>query len=274
VSYAQTPLPLSRPLFPTYTNFPSVFPPTTIKPVQVAKRTTSSTPATSDTFFIPAPPNAIALVGCSISPQTTVPTNYAEFSGQILNSPNDSNPSQIWDYCFSRGTKSAWGLVPFDPSVQLIQVSVIAFDASISYTAVASFLIAPAAVSLTGVSFQPIGGNEVVVSTTQTSASNSAQTVELEPMGNVDFIELLSAWFYTSAGTATGTLVFTDDTGTATIDSTAAVGTYAFNLGAKGSRAVFPNQAQTANEISITIGTAGVGNTSTLLLTYRAGVVR
>jgi hypothetical protein len=119
--------------------------------------------------------------------------------------------------------------------------------------------------------------NDAICVVDATSGSNAAQTVDIQAAGNVDALELLSAWFNTSAGTATGEIDLFDGTVVQNIDTTVAVANYIFNTTLKPGKAMIISDAVAGgvnNRFRAVIGTAGVGNTSTVHIVYRALIQR
>lgn len=236
-------------------------------------RTTGSANVT-DQFQIPIPSNAIAFVGATINPVSAGVTNYGTFQVQLVDR-DLANASNVVSFCFSRGTKSSFGCQVVDPAVQLLNVGVTAVDATVTYTAVFYFLLTDIqGATVDNIPFTTIGGNEVVVTVTFTSAATTAQTVDFTAIGSADVLEILSAFFYAPSGTATGNAGLYDGTTRVDYDSTAAVASYFFNTGAKGSRILFASQAQAVVlKARFVIGAASAG-TTTLVVTYRATMER
>jgi hypothetical protein len=226
-------------------------------------------------FPVPIPKGAVALVGWTVNATAAGVINYWATHINIQDL-SGANATTAGGFAGARGTKSAWGSVPIEPTTQQIQADVLAIEA-ITYTAVAYFLIAPGGTVITSVPLTPTGSGDVVVAVTTTSATNTAQALVIPGVAQQDMAcELLAAWFYNSgAGTATGTLQFTDGTTPVTIDTTAAVASYVFNLSAKGSR---QTAVQTGfgfiPQIRFAIGAGGVGITTTLIFVYRIYPIR
>jgi hypothetical protein len=110
-------------------------------------------------------------------------------------------------------------------------------------------------------------GFGTIVSFRNTSAANAAQTISLASLANgIDGVRIHAAEFETSGGTATGEFRFA--TGQI-ISSTAAVATFAFNVGAKGEQPTIGYAiASSTAAFEVAIGAAGIGFTSTVLVTY------
>lgn len=176
-----------------------------------------------------------------------------------------------------RGTKSSWGTVGIDAANQTIVASVTAIDASFQYTPIAEFLIAPSAYAFSTVPFQAEGGNDVIVVNTNVSAATTAQTVDFPNAAQNGYgIEAIASWFYTASSTATGNIGWWDGTTRVDFDTTTAIVSYVFNMGAKGSRTLLwqdGGAAATKVNVRVVIGAPGSG-ASTLFTVYRAFPLR
>lgn len=229
--------------------------------------------AGSQTVQVSVPPDAIALSGLSWNGIGTFTRHIAV---EIRTLPEEGH--KITGFLAFRGRKSALGTFPMRRETALqVSVTVATADAALTYDVVAVFLVpdkGDQAVFLPAVPFQVEGGPDCIVAITATSGANAAQTVDVAALGNMDAIQPVAAHFYTSAGTSTGETDHFDATTAVTIDSTAAVAEYTFNLGAKGSQLLIADPVSQNNQWRTVIGTAGAGNTSTLVLIYRAVLLR
>ena len=172
------------------------------------------------------------------------------------------NRQRLLGFLAFRGLKTAVGFYPATTRNSLLCGIVVATaDAALTYTLFAHFLVpdqGDAKTPLIATPFTCAGGNDQIVSLTATSDANAAQTVDVAVLGNVDGIQPLAAWFYNSgAGTATGETDAFDGTTAVTIDSTAAVAEYTFNLGAKGSQLIIADPAAGNNLWRCVIGAGG-----------------
>lgn len=213
---------------------------------------------------IPVPPEALALVAVTWN-GTGAFTRHTDISVE-------SDFARVLRFFAFRGRKSSHGVFPVVQTTRLlIGITVATADAALAYDLIASFLmpdLGDSDVPLPAIPFKALGGDDVTVDTDNASAANTAQTVDIDPLNEAG-LEVLSAWFYASAGTATGEMDFFDGTTAVTIDSTAAVAEYTFNMQAKGNPFIV-RAVDAGNVARFVIGAAGAGNTTTLKVVYRA----
>lgn len=241
----------------------------------VKARTTSGTPGTADTFDVPIPPNAVALVGAGIGNVVSTITQYGLFVCSVTDTLQTSaTQGDVVSFTFAAGNKLAVGCFPVDPKLMRLQVTVtFVADASVAYRPLFYFLIGPAGTVVTPGPLIPNGGYDSICMLPSTSAVTTAQTVTVTPIGTRDYIEVLAVWFYTSS-TATGNIGYWDGVTRVDFDSTAAVATYVFNMGKTGSRTAFTSGAVNAtSSIRVVIGAPGA-STTTVNILYRASVMR
>lgn len=195
-----------------------------------------------------APPNAIGITGIIYS-APTVPIYPVQVSCGLIS--DDVSPSHDFiRYMASYGTKTSRGYQPLtqvgEQRDQIIAtVTFISAQAgspaeSGKTSVWVEFLIRepndPVGLQLPPTPFKcESGDNSETMVITQTSAATTAQQIDLLPTQGIEYT-VVGGWMLTNTpSTATATLSWFDGTTAVTIDTTAAVASYAFNIGAKGS---------------------------------------
>lgn len=234
---------------------------------------TGSTAGTTDSFTVPIYPNAVALIGVSVIPSSATFVNYGVYTVQVQGL-DGSSATNVINFIQGPATKSSWGTVNVDGATQQIAASLTSYDASQVYTPVFFWLVLGpkevGPVTVPNVPFQTYGAQEFINAATFTSAVTTAQTVDFAAITTSEYIEILDALFYTSS-TATGNAGIFDGTTRVDYDTTTAVATYFFNLGAKGSRSIFAQNKKINTKARFVIGAPG-SSTTTLIVTYRVGL--
>lgn len=235
---------------------------------------TTGAAGTADIFPVNIPSGAVALIGWSINPTIAGIANAWMTQVQV-NDLSGTNVSAITSFAGILGTKSAWGCVPIDPTTQQVLASMFSPDANISYTPIATWLMAPPGTVVGAQQLKSVS-DDVTVTIQKVSTANAAQTVDIQNQAQSEFgVELLNAWFYNSgAGTATGNAGFWDGTTRVDFDTTVAVASYVFNVGAKGARTLSLASPLFSTNFRFVIGAGGVGVTTTLYVTYRIYPIR
>lgn len=226
-----------------------------------------------------APENAIALVGVSIAPTSIIRHIFARVHYQSASSPSTFHVGVM--NVGGDATRSLMGSLPISKDFQIqVQSILVQPDGTAetgSYSVFAHWLVKdpldPDQILVPAIPFKA-SGEDPIVEVSSTSAANTAQTVDFRGETSDSQTEIIGAFFYTSASTATGEIDYFDGTTAVTIDSTAAVAEYTFNLGAKSPKELVASQGGSVNlRVRFVIGAAGVGNTSTLVVQYRARAI-
>lgn len=260
--------PQAGPLFPSF--LPAGF---QIQKVDVA------IPTGGGQTTVKVPTTALAILGFTINP---VFANVQHYLANLLVQDNDLSASRtlvLGTFAGFRGTKSSFGFWPVNPSQETVTLNLNAIDTGFTGGAVVFFLVGPTrGVPVQVVPFQPDGNPDgsVVIAVAFTSATTTAQTVDIKNQGQLDYVELVNAWFVAPSGTATGNMGFWDGTTRVDADTTAAAASYIFNQGTKGVQngplTTF-NSGNANVNLRFVIGAPSAG-TSTLYIVYRVRLQR
>jgi len=234
------------------------------------------------------PDTAIAVIGVTWIP--------GAFTRHVQIELVSSEGTRVCGFLGFRGRKTSSGTFPISGpggagTGLVLNVQAATADSAVTFSVIVHFLVTigqppysqpysqsgvvvyPWFPHVSAVPFKATGGDDAVVNVAATSAATTAQTVDIGTIGNVDGIQLLTAWFQTNGpSTATGNFGLWDGTLRTDIDITAAVAGYVFNPGIKDSFEIADTIGQ-GHTYRFVIGAAAAG-TTTLYVVYRARLIR